>query len=368
MANEEQVAILRQGVKIWNQWLQENWNVKLDLRGLHLVGLDLSEIKMYSAFLTRIDFSHSNLYKANLSNADLSGANLSNADLSRANLNGTTLNKARLGRTLLRGTCLVDANLANAVLDGAILGGTDLRGANLRSAKLEGTQFVKANVNQANLNYAKLNYTAFDDMDLSQAEGLDAVQHWGPSTIGIDTIYKSSGNIPESFLQGAGVPDNFIEYMNSLTGEAFNFYSCFVSHSSKDHEFAERLYADLQSRGVRCWYAPEDMKTGDRVRQTIFDQIRLHEKLLLVLSEQSLSSGWVEDEVDKALDEEKRHSKQMLFPIRLDNAVMETDQAWAVKIRNQRHITDFTKWKHHDAYQQSFDRLTRDLKVESHTR
>jgi hypothetical protein len=37
--------------------------------------------------------------------------------------------------------------------------------------------------------------------------------------------------------------------------------------------------------------------------------------------------------------------------------------AWAASLRRQRHIGDFTSWKNHDAYQQSFDRLLRDLKV-----
>ena len=86
-----------------------------------------------------------------------------------------------------------------------------------------------------------------------------------PSTIGIDTIYKSRGKIPVEFLRGCGVPENFIAYMHSLTGQAFfEFYSCFISYSSKDQEFAERLHADLQAKGVRCWFAPEDLKIGDR--------------------------------------------------------------------------------------------------------
>jgi hypothetical protein len=57
--------------------------------------------------------------------------------------------------------------------------------------------------------------------------------------------------------------------MGSLIGKAFEFYSCFISYSTKDHDFAERIYADLQSKGVRCWFAPEDLKIGDRFRQRI---------------------------------------------------------------------------------------------------
>ena len=53
-----------------------------------------------------------------------------------------------------------------------------------------------------------------------------------------------------------------------------------------------------------------------------------------------------------------------LFPIRLDDAVMETDQAWAASLRRNRHIGDFRAWKDHDPYQKLFDRLLRDLKAQ----
>jgi hypothetical protein len=54
-----------------------------------------------------------------------------------------------------------------------------------------------------------------------------------------------------------------------------------------------------------------------------------------------------------------------VFEVRLDDAVMETDQAWAADIRRMRNIGDFPRWKDHDAYQKAFERLMRDLKAES---
>src|SRR6266436_5046549 len=96
------------------------------------------------------------------------------------------------------------------------------------------------------------------------------------------------------------------------------FYSCFISYSSKDQEFAERLHADLQSKNVRCWFAPEDLKIGDRFRVRIDESIRLYDKLLLILSEHSLASNWVAYEVEKALNKEPEGTPNVLFPIRLD--------------------------------------------------
>jgi TIR domain len=42
-----------------------------------------------------------------------------------------------------------------------------------------------------------------------------------------------------------------------------------LNYSTLDQEFAERLYADLQARGVRCWFAPHDMKGGEIVLEQI---------------------------------------------------------------------------------------------------
>src|SRR5260370_37268333 len=106
-------------------------------------------------------------------------------------------------------------------------------------------------------------YTLFGNVDLSNSEGLEAVNHIAPSTIGIDTIYLSKGKIPEVFLRGAGVPVEFITYMKSLVANPIEFYSCFIIYSTKDHEFAERLHGDLQRIKVRCWVAPHDVH-GER--------------------------------------------------------------------------------------------------------
>jgi hypothetical protein len=51
----------------------------------------------------------------------------------------------------------------------------------------------------------------------------------------------------------------------------------------------------------------------------------------------------------------------VLFPVRLDDAVMRTKEAWAGLMRRDRNIGDFRLWKDHDAYQESFKRVLRDL-------
>jgi uncharacterized protein YjbI with pentapeptide repeats len=352
MANPEHLAILKQGVKEWNKWRTEHPGVLYP---------DLCETDLIKA----------DLHWANLSRARLSGANLMGADLTRAHLIEANLRSADVR----------DANLAGAILSEADLGGANLLRANLREANLGGANLSETNLYRTDLcgayfggadfTLATTGGTGFSDVDLSTTKGLESLVHRGPSTVGIDTIYKSLGKIPEVFLRGCGVPDEFIAYIGSMVGRPIEFYSCFISYSTKDQEFAERLHADLQAKGVRCWFAPEEMKAGRKLHEQIDEAIRLHDKLLLILSEHSMSSNWVKTEIANAREREKREGKQLLFPITL--VPFEAIKPWklfdadigidsAREIREY-FIPDFSNWKDHDSYQTAFQHLVKDLKA-----
>jgi hypothetical protein len=245
----------------------------------------------------------SDLRHARLGGAWLEGANLQ-ADLRIANFRSALLNSADLTGADLRATDFWDAELDRAIFRTADLGGADLRGAHFGSC---------------DLTEALLSYTTFGFNDLSAVKGLETVRHRGPSTIGIDTIYKSKGNIPEAFLRGAGVPEDFITYMKSLFGKAIDFYSCFISYSTKDDDFAQRLYIDLQAKNVRCWKFDENAKWGESVWGEIDTAIRHYDKLVVICSEDSLQSPPVIREIERALQKEDREHRNVLFPIRIDD-------------------------------------------------
>jgi TIR domain/Pentapeptide repeats (8 copies) len=328
MANDEHIAVLEKGVDAWDKWRLENANIRPDLSGADLVSAKLA---------------HANLTRANLVAADLRGAFLVGADLVGADLTGAFL---------------VGANLWGTNLKGASLSKADLTGADLREAN-----FNLANMAGADLHGASLLETVFANAMLSEVKGLDQCNHFGPSSIDFQTL-KNAGPLPIAFLRGVGLSDRLIEYLPSLLNEAIQFYSCFISYSSKDQPFAERLHADLQNKGVRCWFAPHDMPIGAKIIDALDEAIRLRDKVLLILSEGAIASDWVEGEVTRALDEERTRKEVVLFPVRIDDAVMQTSEGWARLLRGQRNIGDFTRWKEHDSYQSSFDRLMRDLRVE----
>jgi hypothetical protein len=187
---------------------------------------------------------------------------------------------------------------------------------------------------------------------------LEFSYHLLPSIIDHQTITKS-GDLPASFLRGCGLPDSLIEFLPSLLAPV-QFHSCFISYSTTDQTFAETLHTDLSKAGIRSWFAPAAMGIGDPIARTINDAIVTSDKMLLILSKSSIDSEWVEKEVAVALERERALHRPVLFPIRLDDAVMSASSELLAQVR-EKHIGDFTDWKNQDAYRKAFSRLIRDL-------
>jgi uncharacterized protein YjbI with pentapeptide repeats len=426
MANNHQVEIIKNGGEAWNRWRYENNELELDLanarlrgaklphanlrgadlrfsdlRGANLVAADLRGAKLNHARLGYADFSGANLEGADLSEGiltgaklnganlshailvytDLRGANLSQAnvtlsDLTNVKLNGAVLKKTKLSRSNLNGADITSANLSEAELDGASFNYTHIDNTNLRGADLRNANFNHAYLSKVDFSLSTIGWTMFGNLNLGTVIGLDTVRHLAPSDIGIGTIYRSEGKIPEVFLRGAGVPDNFITYMSALIGEAIEYYSCFLSHSEPDGEFADRIREDLISNNVSCWHYQYDMHGGQFWRVQINEAIKVHEKLVLICSEQSILRRNVVDEIITAMERERETGSQKLFPIRIDDFILsdsmleiadrkmqvgEWREDWVRHVRAY-HIPNFREWKNDNVYQREFYKLLDALK------
>lgn len=320
MGNAKHIALLKQKIVSWNQWREKNPDISPDLSNGKFIGLNLS--------------------KANLSNSNLAGAIFTGAKLNRINLSRTNLQGADLS---------------------ADLSGANLSHADLSYASLINTRFIGAKLRWANFTSAIMHGCVFVGTNLSDVIGLEFINHFGPSTIDLYTIFQSKNNIPASFLHSIGLPNDFIQHIYSYRKNSIMYYSCFISYSSQDEDFVKRLHSDLKNEGVGCWFAPKDMKIGDRIRQTLDDSIQSHEKLLIVLSQNSIDSDWVEKEIETAFEEERKTKSTILLPIMLDDSVMDTDKAWAADIRRNRHIGNFKEWKNPAFYKEAFLALLKAL-------
>jgi uncharacterized protein YjbI with pentapeptide repeats len=316
-------------VSVWNKWRSDNPDIIPQL--------------------SRIDFGETlgvknNLIAINLSNAYIESSSLFSLNFENVNFEGAILQNSN---------CYA-ASFGNV---------------NFKSADLTLVNFTLSVLDNADFNEAQLGNTIFGDCNLSSIKNLETCHHQHSSIVDHSTLAKSE-NLPLSFLRGCGLPDFLIDNISVLKNEAIVFYSCFISYSSNDHEFASRLHSDLQNKGIRCWFAPEDMKGGRKSYDQINEAIRIHDKLLLVLSNDSMNSSWVATEIKKARKKEKLEKRQMLFPIAivpyksiLDWELFDSDLGMdlAAEIRSY-HIPDFSDWKNHNSYIKIFEKLMSDLK------
>ncbi len=89
----------------------------------------------------------------------------------------------------------------------------------------------------------------------------------------------------------------------------------FISYSSKDRTFAERLAADFKRHGIDVWYDGWEMKVGDSLTRKIHEGIRESSYLAIVLSPDSVSSRWVRVELEAAINREIQTDSVFVLPI-----------------------------------------------------
>jgi hypothetical protein len=207
-------------------------------------------------------------------------------------------------------------------------------------------------------------------MDLSGAVDLGSIEHRGPSSIGIDTLVKSKGRIPDVFLRGCSLSDWEIEnarlYNSDLPeGEISNiqycvhnlrvanpirYYSVFISYSHDDKAFALALHDTLQANGIRCWLDEKQLLPGDDIHEQIDRGIRHWDKVILCASRSSLTSWWVDKELTTAFAKEARIMKERgkkalaLVPLNLDGFLFKWQNGKSEEVK-ARFAPDFTAWK-----------------------
>ncbi len=356
MANAKHLELLRQGRKAILQWRQRHPDKLLDLTDADLRALDLRGLPLRQA----------DLVGADLSGCDLAGTNFSGSDLTRARLEGCRLIKADLYAATLfkasfRGADLSGAYLRRVRSQGADFAGCHLLKADLREGDFAGASFAgtrllgadlgRAVFDRADFTDAEFGWTILASVDLSAAIGLDKVRHAGPSSIGLDTLYRSRFDVPAEFLQGAGVPQPALDRLEDLAGEPLHAARCFIRHAREEAAFAQKLHEALQTAGIRCWL---DQKAPTRPARTLDFELP-DDLVLMCASKYSLTSWWCAETIETALKREQRFAQQRrpprctLFPLSLDGFMFSGDWQNPHEKEVARRAIDFIGWRRNPA-------------------
>jgi hypothetical protein len=89
----------------------------------------------------------------------------------------------------------------------------------------------------------------------------------------------------------------------------------FISHSSQDKAFVEKLVADLSASAIPVWYDKLDLGVGDSVPGRINDGLTKSRYFLIVLSPAALNSAWVREELNAGLMKQVTLGGTFVIPV-----------------------------------------------------
>ncbi|MBI4732291.1 MAG: toll/interleukin-1 receptor domain-containing protein [Chloroflexi bacterium] len=143
--------------------------------------------------------------------------------------------------------------------------------------------------------------------------------------------------------------------------QALQINSLFISYSHKNSAFVDEMENHLNEKGIRFWRDTHDATAG-RLEKVINRAIRKNPIVLLILSENSVQSDWVEHEARSARELEKELKRDVLCPVALDGSWKTCD--WEARLREQimkYNILDFSNWKDEAEFTKKFAKLVEGL-------
>ena len=117
-------------------------------------------------------------------------------------------------------------------------------------------------------------------------------------------------------------------------------HDVFISYSSKNSTTAQAICHELEDNGVRCWMAPRNIPVGSKYASVITQAIKECKAVVLVFSEQSAISPWVESEINIAFS-----NRKPIVPYKIDAATLENYDEFYLMLNNRHWIEAYPDFK-----------------------
>ncbi|PKB71636.1 MAG: hypothetical protein BZY87_04545 [SAR202 cluster bacterium Io17-Chloro-G6] len=322
-----------------------------NLQGAHLWRSNLSranftEAHMAGCTLGRTNLSNSVLRLASLRGADLSYANLSYADLEKADLSGADLTQTDLSWANLNG-----ANLRNARLIGSILDMADLTGADLRGATI-----IKTRLNSTSLSGSICGVTTFANCDLTRVIGLEGVRHSGPSMISLDTLTRSKGQVPDKFLEGAGVAPPLIAAQDAIRSSGSTYTRVLLLGSENDGEFAAKVRTSLAEAQVPSWIIAADDEASLQSGAINLEKVFYYDRLVLLCTAESLENPHTSRHFSTLVNGSGFPLGETLITVAADDIFYQREDRLCSGLRDGL-VVDFRGWQDEVRYNEAMSSL-----------
>ena len=155
----------------------------------------------------------------------------------------------------------------------------------------------------------------------------------------VETLEKSETEYHEDLF------DALTALLDNKANEAEIKFDAFISYSTKDKDFADKVCHELESKGCKCWIAPRNIESGMSFADQIQNAIRFSRSLVLIFSQNSKRSKFVQNEISTA-----GGLSRDIISIRLDSSLLDDDFS---------DLLQHARW--FDSYSLDFDELVESI-------
>lgn len=289
---------------------------KAKMEHVQILNSNINNAKLSSALLTFAIIDNCSFLRADLESciaisSKFHKCDLTEANIDRANFSGSQIQGAILKHTSGKQALFVQANLEKAQLEEGNFCQAVFDNANLCSANLKAARFQNASFTNADLQGIEVNETDLRQADLRGADLINVSLHMA-------NCYQTK--IFQEDMRYANI------FMKQAKDESFsiirkNKVRVFISYSHADSSFAVRLEKALKKRSVDVWIDRKEILVGESLIGRIREGIDSSKFVCAVLSQQSLQSQWVKNELDIAMNQQIESGSVKVFPLVLEKDI-----------------------------------------------